>query len=324
MKFAHKYEDIISVENLLGAWQEFLRGKRGKRDVQEFRVRLMDNITLLHDELRTHTYRHGGYEHFRINDPKPRDIHKASVRDRLVHHAIYRALYPYFDKHFVADSFSCREGKGTHKALDRFCAMARTVSRNHRRTCWVLKIDVRKFFANIDHRILLACLSREISDIETMILLQIIVESFSTRPMVGLPLGNLTSQLFVNVYMNTFDQFVKHELKCAHYIRYADDMVLLSNDKALLLQWLPVMQNVLATRLHLALHPKKISLTTFASGIDYLGWVHFNDHRVLRTTTKKRMIRAAKDGASGATVASYKGMLTHGNARQLRKFFEVQ
>lgn len=323
MKLIHRYEEIVSIENLLAAWQEFLRGKRGKRDVQEFRLHLMDNIMLLHDELRTHSYRHGGYEHFRINDPKPRDIHKASVRDRLVHHAIYRVLYPYFDKRFVADSFSCRDEKGTHKALDRFRAMSRTVSRNNRRTCWVLKIDIRKFFASIDHRILLACLARQISDIETMVLLQTVVESFSTRPMVGLPLGNLTSQLFVNVYMNAFDQFVKHELRCRYYIRYADDMVFLSNDKTLLLGWLSVIQDVLATRLLLELHPKKISLTTFASGVDYLGWVHFNDHRVLRTATRKRMVRAAKNGASDAIIASYEGMLTHGNAWQLHKILEV-
>ena len=318
MKLIHRYEEIISIENLLAAWQEFLRGKRGKRDVQEFRLHLMDNIMLLHDELRQHTYTHGGYRHFRINDPKPRDIHKAGVRDRLLHHAIYRVLYPYFDKRFVADSFSCRNGKGTHKALNRFQTMARAVSQNHRRTCWVLKIDIRKFFANIDHRILLASISHEISDIETMILLQIIVESFTTRSMVGLPLGNLTSQLFVNIYMNTFDQFVKHELKCKHYIRYADDMVLLSDDKTLLIRWLPAIQNVLATRLHLELHPKKISLTTFSSGVDYLGWVHFNDHCVLRTATKKRIMRALKGGASSAAVASYQGMLMDGNTKKIQ------
>src|SRR3989344_5371389 len=114
------FQFLISVESLLLAWQEFIKGKRAKRDVQEFSLHLMDSILALHAELKQQTYQHGGYHHFRIADPKPRDIHKASVLDRLVHHAIYRILYPYFDKKFIADSYSCRIGKGTHKALNRF------------------------------------------------------------------------------------------------------------------------------------------------------------------------------------------------------------
>jgi len=112
--------DITSVENLLEAWKEFLPGKRMKRDVQEFSLVLMDNILQLHEELLKREYRHGGYQAFNISDPKPRNIHKASVRDRLLHHALYRILYPFFDRTFIADSFSCRLGKGTHKALNRF------------------------------------------------------------------------------------------------------------------------------------------------------------------------------------------------------------
>jgi len=161
------FNSIISVENLLLAWQEFKSGKTKKRDVQEFELRLMDNILALHTDLKNKTYRHGGYHHFRISDPKPRDIHKASVRDRLVHHAIYRILYPYFDKRFIADSYSCRIGKGTHKALSRFRSFAYKVSRNNTRTCWVLKCDIRKFFANIDYDILITLLSIKIADQNT-------------------------------------------------------------------------------------------------------------------------------------------------------------
>ena len=116
----HTYNDIISVENLLTAWQGFLHGKRKKHDVQEFGHNLMDNVLELHRELKNKTYTHGPYHAFNISDPKPRNIHKASVRDRLLHHAIHRKLYPFFDKKFISDSYSCRVGKGTHKALDRF------------------------------------------------------------------------------------------------------------------------------------------------------------------------------------------------------------
>jgi len=316
----HRFEEIISLENLLDAWNEFLRGKQKKSDVQEFQAHLMDNIIALHQDLANHNYRHGGYQAFKVNDPKPRDIHKASVRDRLLHHAIYRILYPFFDKRFIADSFSCRLDKGTHKALDRFRTMASKVSKNHRRTCWVLKLDVRKFFANIDQTILLDELKKHIVDKETLWLLSEIIGSFSsTRPGVGLPLGNLTSQLFVNIYMNVFDQFVKHQLKINYYIRYADDFVLFSTDWLSLLGNFSSIDLFLQTRLHLNLHPKKIFLRTLASGVDFLGWVHFPDHRVLRTATKHRMKKRLQGNTSELVIQSYLGLLSHGNASKLQQ-----
>lgn len=216
IQFAHPYENIISVENLLAAWKEFVRGKRGKRDVQEFQHRLMDNIFALHRELATGTYKHGPYHAFKISDPKPRDIHKATVCDRLVHHAVYRQLYPFFDRTFISDSYSCRRRKGTHKAMNRFREFAYKASRNHTGTAWVLKCDIRKFFASIDQSILLKIVGRYIPDERTRSLITEVVGSFrshTTQPIGGvvwdehrgLPLGNLTSQLLVNVYMNEFD-----------------------------------------------------------------------------------------------------------------------
>jgi retron-type reverse transcriptase len=142
-KFQIKYENIVSAENLLLAWLEFLRGKRKRKDVAEFSFNFMDNILSLHSDLVSQTYSHGGYKAFKINDPKPRDIHKASVRDRLLHHAIYRKLYPLFDKIFISDSFSCRLNKGTHKAINRFREFSYKVSKNNTKTCWILKRDPR-------------------------------------------------------------------------------------------------------------------------------------------------------------------------------------
>lgn len=139
----------------MAAWGEFKRGKSKKPDVQEFYFNLEENLFELHASLRNKTYHHSSYHHFKISDPKPRDIHKACVRDRLLHHAIYRILYPYFDKTFNYDSYSCRLDKGTHRAMNRFRDFARKESRNHTKTVWVLKCDIRKFFANIDHAILL-------------------------------------------------------------------------------------------------------------------------------------------------------------------------
>ncbi len=322
IQFAHTYEDIISVENLLDAWKEFVRGKKKKKDVQEFGRYLMTNVLALHNELATGIYRHGWYHHFRIADPKPRDIHKASVRDRLVHHALYRQLYPFFDRTFIADSYSCRTGKGTHKAMNRFRAFARKVSKNDTRTCWVLKCDIRKFFASVDHTVLMDILRSRISDDRLLTLLENIIDSFCATPGVehiGLPLGNLTSQLLVNIYMNEFDQFVKHTLKTKHYVRYADDFVILSRDKQHLLKTLSYMKVFLHDKLKLEMHPDKVSTSTLASGIDFLGWVHFPNHRVLRTSTKRRMFKAISGNPSEATVASYRGMLSHGNTHRLLK-----
>ena len=220
------------MENLLLAWKEFECGKKNRRDVQEFSLRLMDNIFSLHRDLSNHIYWHGPYQAFKINDPKPRDIHKAGVRDRLLHHAIYRILYPFFDKIFIADSYSCRIGKGTHKAVNRFRNFSYKVSKNNTWICWVLKCDIRKFFASIDHDILVGILRKYIFTENIIWLLEKIIESFSSEEKgAGLPLGNLTSQLFVNIYLNEFDQFAKHKLKAKCYIRYCDDFVILSENK---------------------------------------------------------------------------------------------
>jgi len=158
------YNNIISVKNLYDAWQEFLSGKKNKNDVAEFALNLSHNIFKLHYNLKNKTYEHGGYEAFNISDPKPRNIHKASVRDRLLHHAVYRILYPYFDHLFIYDSYSCRNFKGTHRALNRFRDFGRKVSKNNTKTCWILKGDIRKCFASIDQEILIKILKEYIQD----------------------------------------------------------------------------------------------------------------------------------------------------------------
>jgi retron-type reverse transcriptase len=321
--FSHTYDDIIGCENLLDAWGEFVKGKRMKHDVLVFERQFMEHLLALHCDLAAKRYVHGDYHAFNISDPKPRNIHKASVRDRLLHHALYRQLYPFFDRTFIVDSYSCREGKGTHKALDRFRAFAYKASRNHTRTVWVLKCDIRKFFASIDHAVLFTILEQYITDADILWLLRRVVESFSsTRAGVGLPLGNLTSQLLVNIYMNEFDQFVKHKLKVKYYIRYADDFVFLSEDKELLERLLPQVAFFLEATLKLTLHPNKVSIATFASGVDFLGWVHFPDHRVLRGATKRRMMKALAESPGVATIDSYLGLLRHGNTHDLRDEIE--
>lgn len=313
----HKFSDIVSLDNLLFAWQEFLPGKRNKKDVQEFSRNLIDNILQLHQELANKTYKHSGYIAFNISDPKPRNIHKATVRDRLLHHAIYRILYPFFSRTFIADSFSCQKGKGTHRAIKRFQTLALKASKNNTKTIWVLKCDIKKFFASISQKVLVEVIEQYIADKDVIWLLKEVINSFETKPNTGLPLGNLTSQLFVNIYMNEFDQFIKHKLKTRFYIRYADDFVVLSEKKERLLFLIPKIKKFLENKLYLELHPDKIFIKTWASGVDFLGWVNFPTHRVLRTATQRRVFKRMKDSPKNETLQSYLGLLKHGDTTKL-------
>lgn len=318
--FDVKYIDIIKLDNLLATWERFLRGKRHKKDVMIFQARLADNLINLYRSLVNYTYIHGPYSAFNISDPKPRNIHKAAVYDRLLHHLIYKELYPYFDKKFIYDVYSCRENKGVHRALNRFRYFARKVSKNNSRTCFILKCDIQKFFANIDHQTLIKILKRHISDPQIIWLIERVVFSFSSyRSGIGLPLGNLTSQLFVNIYMHEFDMYIKQALLVKYYIRYGDDFVILADNRDYLNGLLPKISEFLKKELKLTLHKYKVIIKTYASGLDFLGWIHFSYHRQIRTTTKRKIIRRLKRFPERKTVISYLGLLEHGDTYKLRK-----
>jgi len=320
IKLVHSYNYIISIENLLAAWKEFIKGKKHREDVREFEFNLMGNIISLHNDLAVKIYKHGGYQAFNICDPKPRNIHKASVRDRLVHRAVYRILYPFFERIFIPDSFSCRINKGTHKAIKRFKDFYYIVSKNNTKICWVLKCDIKKFFASIDHKILKSILAKYIPDKNILWLLSEIINSFySTMPGVGLPLGNLTSQLLVNIYMNEFDQFVKHKLKAKYYIRYADDFLFISENRDWLKTLTLKISDFLDNELKLKLHPSKVYIKTLSSGLDFLGWIHFSNHWILRTATRKRMLKRIILHPSNETINSYLGLIKHGNTYKIKK-----
>lgn len=285
-----------------------------------FEVELADNLLELHTLLKNRTYEHAGYSAFNISDPKPRNIHKAIVRDRVLHHLIYKELYWYFDARFIFDSYSCRKNKGTHRALDRFTHFARQVSKNHTRTCYVLKCDIKRFFASIDHKVMKKILERHIEDDEMRWLINQVLKSFhATAPGVGLPLGNLTSQLLVNIYMHEFDMYIKQELKVKYYVRYVDDFIILSEDKKYLEELLPKISSFLKQKLKLNLHPDKVFIKTIASGVDFLGWTHFPYHRQIRTTTKRKLLRKLRGYPKPQTIVSYRGLLSHGNTYKIQK-----
>lgn len=279
------FEKIISYENLLRAWEDFIKGKRGRRDVNDFARTLSDNLWQLYFDIKNGTYAHGPYDEYTICDPKKRIIHKASVRDRVVHRLIYNALYRYFDERFIYDSFSSRKGKGTHRARGRFKHFAGKASKNYTRQCFVLKFDIQKCFASIDQGTLLSLLKRNIADEKLFELVKIIVESFAQ----GLPLGNLTSQLFINVYLHELDLFCKHKLRTKHYLRYADDIIIVSGDRYELEFVYEDISVFLKEKLLLLTHKKII--TTVYRGIDVLGVVFFPRYGVLRKRTRANVAK---------------------------------
>jgi len=328
------FDKIISLENLFSAWDKFKGDKQKKRDVQRFEWQLEENIFQLHRDLRYKRYKHGAYVSFYIHDPKQRHIHKAIVRDRILHHAVFNVLNPIFEPTFIPNSLSCRIDKGTHKGIDILDKTLKQISNNSFKPCFALKCDIKKFFETVDHSILLSIIHKRIKDADAVRLLEEIIESFISQYSTlfkrkGLPIGNLTSQLFANIYLNEFDQFIKHKLKIKHYIRYTDDFVIISEDKLYLGNLIKPIHSFLSDKLALELHPKKITIRKFHQGIDFLGYIVLPHHRLLRTKTKQRIFRKLKKRIKEykkgiinkrtleQSFQSYLGVLSHANTYKL-------
>lgn len=314
------FHDVASVANLLSAWKEFRGGKNKKEDIRAFEFNLENNLFRLHEDLISKTYQPDPYEAFFVHDPKRRHIHKASVRDRVLHQAIFRILYPIFDKHFIHHSYSSRVGKGTHKGVRNLYIAIRKISNNWKSSVYALKCDIRKFFDSIDHEILFEIIKRKVNDLDVLYLIQIVLKSFEKEKDKGLPLGNVTSQLFANIYLNELDQFVKHKLKVKYYFRYADDFVILEKYKVTLEIHKNKIREFLEYRLRLDLHKDKVFIRKVSQGIDFLGYVVLPYSIVLRTKTKRRILkRVNKDNTS-----SYLGVLSHAKTKRLRcKIFRL-
>lgn len=314
------WSHVISLTNLLQAWREFKRGKIKKPDVLEFDFALESNLIKLHQDLAEGNYRPGLYQAFFVRDPKLRRIHKASVRDRVVHQALFRVLYHFFDRHFIYDSYSCRFNKGTHKGVDRLTVFTRKVSANWRLPAYALQCDILKFFDHVDHARLVFLIEKVIKDEKVLRLVRLIVQSFQTSSGKGLPLGNVTSQLFANIYLNELDQFVKLKLKVTSYLRYCDDFVLVGRNQKYLLNLIKSVDEFLHQNLGLNLHPKKIQLRKIRQGIDCLGYVVLPHYRTLRTRTRRRLGRRLRNGEIDSTnLSSYLGMLKHCHGRRLEE-----
>lgn len=290
--YNHLYPHITSFENLRLAFRAARRGKRARPDVATFEYDLEASLLELQAELEAETYRPGPYKNFRIFDPKPRLISASPFRDRVVHHALCQVIEPLWERRFIHDTYACRVGKGTHAAI-------RRAQEFSRRFPYVLKCDIEHFFPRMDHAILYARFARFIADSRTLRLCRMILESgagihagvpptyfpgddlFAAARPRGLPIGNLTSQFWANVYLDPLDHFIKRELKCLAYARYVDDFLLFSANKADLHRWRAAVIGFLAS-LRLTLHEAQAQVFPVSTGIPFLGWRIYSDHLRLK------------------------------------------
>ena len=311
MARTHKrlFEQVADLSNLITAYRKARRGKRMRDYVFAFDQKREQNLVELRDRLVDGTYRPGAYHNFYIFEPKRRLISAAPFVDRIVHHAIVNIIEPIFERGFISDSYACRLGKGTHRAV----ARCQEFTRRYR---YYLKADVVRFFPSVDHAVLTGLLRKRIADTRLMDLIGLILRSgkdvltherpriyfpgddlFAVLRPAGLPIGNLTSQFFANIYLNPLDHFIKEELRVKGYVRYADDFVLFSNDNGQLWQWRKEAAAKLG-ELRLRLHPDKTIVSRTSCGVKFLGFkVHPHHTRMLRDSVKRfrRRLRALSE-----------------------------
>lgn len=336
------YPAIYDFENLYYAYREARKCKRYRQEVMQFAQSLEENLIEIQNELIWREYRVGKYHEFYVRDPKRRLIMALPFRDRVVQWAIYRQLNPILDRRYISTSYGCRVGGGVHRAVLKLKEYLRLQTG----TAYVLKMDVSKYFYRIDHDVLMGILERIVKDHGLLWLLHEIIYSdhdfgiatddydFTGERLsgVGMPIGNLSSQMFANLYLNEADQYAKHILKCKCYIRYMDDIIFVSNDRARLREVWLAMDDFVRERLHLQLNAKTC-IRSEAQGVDFCGYRIWRDHIRLRKKSALKMKhrmkylrKAYRRGDPNVTIQSvrdtlmsYLGMLQHCDGYRLRE-----
>ena len=311
---------LFSLENLYRAYRQCRRRKRNTVNAMRFEQNLEENLVALHEELSAGTYRPGRSVAFLVEKPKRREIFAADFRDRVVHHVLVGYLEPKWERRFIHDSYACRTGKGTHKGVERLRSFTRKVTANNTRQAWYLQLDIAGFFIAIDRQLLydrlmaverdpavrwLTCTLVFYEPTEGCILRRATPADFDAlpdhktlfkaAPGCGLPIGNLTSQFFANVYLDVLDQFVKHHLKVRYYLRYCDDFILLSTDRTELEAHEGTIGRFLMDELHLCLNERR-RLRPVSDGIDFLGYIVRPDYLLVR----RRVVGALRARPVGA------------------------
>lgn len=332
--YKNLYSRIAGFENLHTAYLKARRGKRFKSDVLEFSANLETNLLALREKLLSKAYRTGDYYVFEVYEPKKRIVAALPFRDRVVHHAICNVIEPIWEARFIYDSYACRVGKGTHAGADRVTEFLRRAKRKWEEV-YVLKLDIKGYFPSMDHSILLGLLEKRIACADTLRLIRGIIDSWPVGGGgKGIPIGNLTSQLFANIYLHEMDKFVKQELQAMFYVRYMDDAIIVHGDKAWLREAKSRLQEFLTKRLALALN-SKTNIFPMAQGVNFLGYRIWPTHRLLRKSSAKRMKRKLKRFVRGysegnieldhinASIQSWLGHCRHADTYKLRcKLFE--
>ena len=334
------WSNIIDFDNLLFASRKAQRGKRFQENVLRFNYDLEAELFDIRDELMEKTYQPGEYKTFEIYEPKKRMISAAPYRDRVVHNALCNVIEPIFEKSFIYDSYANRKEKGTHKALDRFVKYFRSSQ-------YVLKCDIVKYFPSIDHEILKNLLRRKIKCKDTLWLIDLIIDNSNPQIPVhayfasdnlftpferkkGLPIGNLTSQFFANVYLNQLDHFIKDKLGIKKYVRYVDDFAVFSDDK-LFLKELRQKIELELEKYRLRIHPVKSQITHVTYGENFLGFRIFPNKIRVKSDNLRRARRRMKDlqddyknglkgmDEIGQSIQSWVSHLNYGDTYRLRK-----
>jgi retron-type reverse transcriptase len=332
------WPQIVQFENLYRAYRQARRGKKSRPDIVAFSLDLESQLADLTDALESGRYRPGAYRQFKVYEKKPRVISAAPFADRVVHHAVMRVIEPDLDRRFIADTFACRRGKGVHAAVNRYQEFAR-------RYAYVVKLDVRQYFASIDHQLLKATLARRLRDARTLALLDQIIDAspvpgsnvglFPGDDLLttltrchGIPIGNLTSQFFANLYLDDFDHWVKQQLRVPGYLRYVDDLMLLADDAAFLDDCVVQCRQYLE-RWRLRLHDRPSHIRRTSEKIPVLGYQVSRERRWLQPANgyrfRRRLRRLAQGFAKGRialsdvrpSVVSWTGHARHGEAASL-------
>jgi retron-type reverse transcriptase len=326
---------MFDFQKLYAAHKAARRGKRGKGEVIRFEMNLAENLCALQSELKDRTYAHKGYKHFKVYEPKEREIFAPNYADRVVQHCLCdNILTPTLDSRLIYDNAACRKGKGTHFALDRISCFMRDFYKRYGTNGYFLKCDIRKYFQNIDHDVLKGKLKKAFGKSQVFVLLCNIIDSYENEPRTGLPLGNQTSQWFALYYLDCIDRLVKEKLQIKYYSRYMDDFVLLHYDKGYLKKCLAEIHRMCDEDLKLELN-EKTQIFPLKNGVNYLGWHLYLTEtgkviRNLRNSNKKSMKRRFKRLTQDyhdwkidfetitRSAASTYGHLMHGNTYRLR------
>ncbi|MFA4890767.1 MAG: reverse transcriptase/maturase family protein [Candidatus Gracilibacteria bacterium] len=300
------------LSNIYHSWFAYRKGKKSSINLDIFQYNLEKELDGLAKDLNDGTYKHGSYKKFTVSDNKKREISVATVRDKVMHRLVYDYLTNIFDKTFIYDAWSCRKGKGLMGAVDRTQKFIKKYENG-----FVWRADVKKFFDNVDHDILLTTLKRKIKDKKTFLLLTEIIKSFSTKKGKGMPIGNLTSQIFSNIYLNELDRYIKHKLKIKAYLRYGDDFLIFDNSEDYLEKTKALTANFLRDKLNLELHAKNNYIVKTKHGLKFLGLVLYPDERRIN----KRNCKKLRSKLNMKNVSSYWGIVKkHSDMKAIQEF----